>query len=116
MKINEIAKLIDCKRIIGDADAHLETEYHYAFSSDLMSDVLRLTSDDTLLITGLCNTQTLRTVEMAEIKLVVLGRGKKTDKEMEKLALENDICILESDYSLYRISGILYANNVLPIY
>lgn len=116
MKIEGILKLIDCKQVIGRTSDNEDIDFQYGFSSDLMSDVLRLTVENAVLITGLCNTQTIRTADMAEIKLIILGRGKVLDAEMEKLALDSEICVMSSDYSLFRISGELYKHGVLPIY
>jgi len=35
---------------------------------------------------------------------------------MTELAEENDICIIETEYSVFRVSGILYQNGIKPIY
>ena len=116
MQIDEIIERLDAKPVTGGLCKHRNEDFEYAFSSDLMSDVLRLSTDNTMLITGLCNVQTIRTVEMAEIKLIVLARGKKADENMIELAIENDVCILETDYSVYRVSGELFSGGVKPIY
>ena len=52
MKAKEIAELLN-GRIVGCQDNN--EELTNAFSSDLMSDVLRLGGECSLLITGLCN-------------------------------------------------------------
>ena len=114
MKISKLIEIVQGELICGEN--RLNHEIHTAFASDLMSDVLRLTAENTVLITGLCNVQTIRTAEMAEIKLIVLARGKHADKLMIELAEENDICILETDYSVFRVSGELYKNGIKPIY
>ncbi|MBO4581961.1 MAG: hypothetical protein J5701_06745 [Bacteroidales bacterium] len=113
MKIKEIADLLNGK-IIGDIN--YETESDNAFASDLMSDVLRLTTPCAMLITGLCNMQTIRTAEMADIKVIILARGKIADEEMIEQASVNDIIIIETGYSLFKVSGILYNYGVQPIY
>lgn len=87
-----------------------------AFGSDLMSDVLRLESENTLLITGLANTQTIRTTEMADVECVLIVRGKPVTDEMIELAKENDITLLRSSYSLFKVSGILYEAGIKPLY
>ncbi len=87
-----------------------------AFSSDLMSDVLRLGDECSLLITGLCNIQTIRTAEMSEIKTIILARGKTADAEMIEHAVDNDITIIETEYSIFKTSGILYQNGIKPMY
>lgn len=113
MKIKELAELLN-GTIIGNAD--YDTDYDHAFTSDLMSDVLRLNGRCDILITGLCNMQTIRTVEMAEINVIVLARGKKADEEMKEQAADNDIVIIETEYSLFKVSGILYAHGVQPMF
>lgn len=116
MQIDEIIERLEARPVTGELCKHRKEEFLYAFSSDLMSDVLRLSTDNTILITGLCNIQTIRTIEMAEIKLVILARGKKADENMIELARENDICILETDFSVFKVSGELYSGGILPIY
>ncbi len=116
MKINEILALSRGEIATG-CMCELENEnFAHAFSSDLMSDVLRITAENTILITGLCNLQTIRTAEMADIKLIILTRGKKCDGMMKAVAEENDICIIETSYSIFRVSGELYKAGLLPIY
>ncbi|MDR2836382.1 MAG: hypothetical protein LBV69_09390 [Bacteroidales bacterium] len=116
MKIFEISKIIEGKVKTKISVKVGNEEFKNAFSSDLMSDVLRITSENTILITGLCNVQTIRTAEMAEIKLIILARGKKVDETMIKLAEENEITIIETEYSIFRVSGELYKSGILPIY
>jgi predicted transcriptional regulator len=116
MQIEEIIEALEAKVATNGICKHKNEDFLYAFSSDLMSDVLRLSTDNTILITGLCNIQTIRTIEMAEIKLVILARGKIADKNMIELADENDICVIETDFSVFKVSGILYSKGILPIY
>lgn len=116
MLMTEIIKRIEARPVCGDACSLNTNEFEFAFASDLMSDVLRLMRDNTMLITGLCNVQTVRTAEMAEIKLIIIARGKKADAQMIKLAEESGICLLETDYSVYRVSGELYSYGIKPLY
>lgn len=116
MNVLEIAEIIDAIIVTNRVCSNRTEIFKHGFASDLMSDVLRLTAENTVLITGLCNVQTIRTAEMAEIKLIVLSRGKKADEIMIKLADENDICILETTQSVFKVCGELYKKGVLPIY
>lgn len=116
MKVSSIKELIEARLVNTGVCLERTETFKYAFASDLMSDVLRLKCDNTLLITGLCNIQTIRTVEMAEIKLIIIARGKKIDETMLSLAEENDICILETDFSVYKVCGLLYQSGILPVY
>jgi serine kinase of HPr protein (carbohydrate metabolism regulator) len=72
--------------------------------------------DQTVLITGLCNNQTMRTCEMADIRVILMGRDKQPDQDMIDLAVENDIVIIKSRYSIFKLSGILYGAGIQPLY
>ena len=114
MKIKELAKLVDGQITGAFADDNYEVEK--AFASDLMSDVLRFPMDETVLITGLCNNQTLRTAEMADLRVVILGRDKQPDEDMLELAVDADITLVKSKFSIFKISGILYNAGIKPLY
>lgn len=115
MKVEEIAKLAEGKIIVGEKFG--DREVGTAFASDLMSDVLTINTTKTmLLVTGLANIQTIRTCEMAEIKNVLFVRGKKITEEMKELAEENDIVLIETKFSSFRASGVLYTSGIMPIF
>ena len=114
MKVKEIAKLVDGEIVGAPVDETYEVKK--AFASDLMSDVLRFHRDDTVLITGLCNNQTMRTSEMADLRVVLIGRDKQPDEDMLELAEDADITIIKSKYSIFKLSGILYAAGIEPLY
>ena len=114
MKIRDIVNLVDGVLVGAPVDEFYEVER--AFASDLMSDVLRYNMDQTILITGLCNNQTLRTCEMADLRVVLMGRDKQPDDDMIELAVDNDITIIKSKYSIFKLSGILYGAGIKPLY
>ena len=114
MKIKEIAQLVDGQIVGAPVDETYEVEK--AFASDLMSDVLRFSMDETVLVTGLCNNQTMRTAEMADLRVVVLGRDKQPDEDMLELAVDADITLIKSKFSIFKISGILYNAGIKPLY
>lgn len=114
VKIKEIAELTEARVVAGDPEKEINIER--AFSSDLMSDVLTLDDHQIVLITGLANVQLIRTVEMADIPVVLLSRNKIANPEMISLAEENGIVLLETPYSMFRVSGILYENGLKPLY
>lgn len=114
MKIREVVALLNA-RVYGD-EQMLENEVEFAFSSDLMSDVLTVKTQNVLLLTGLANIQSLRTAEMSDVVNVIYVRGKKATDDMKELAEENGILLMECDYSMFRASGILYKAGIKPIY
>ena len=114
MKIEKIVRLLDAKILCGHH--RISDNISKAFSSDLMSDVLTLDTENILLLTGLANIQTIRTAEMAEIHHLVIVRNKKITQDIVDLAIELNMVIIESPFSMYKASGILYSNGLNPIY
>jgi predicted transcriptional regulator len=114
MEVGEIAKILEALVLTKEADLHREIEF--AFSSDLMSDVLTRDYEHTVLITGLANLQSIRTAEMSDIGLIIIARDKEVGPEMIRLAEESDIVLMRCRYSLFRISGILYGAGIKPIF
>ena len=114
MKIREVVALLNAK-VYGD-EQMLENEVEFAFSSDLMSDVLTVKTQNVLLLTGLANIQSLRTAEMSDVVNIIYVRGKKVTDDMKELAEENGILLMECDSSMFRASGILYKAGIKPIY
>ena len=114
MKLSEIIELTEARLVCGEH--RLNDEVERAFSSDLMSDVLTIDSEDILLVTGLSNTQAVRTAEMADIHFILLVRNKKASAEMTELARENGMVLMETPFSLFKTSGILYNAGLKPVY
>jgi len=114
MKLLDIANILNAEVICGKHK--LEREVMAVFASDLMSDVLTIDSEKLLLLTGLVNTQTIRTSEMSDIQNIVLVRNKKATPEMIAMAEENGIVILQCAYSMYKSCGLLYQNGLNPVY
>lgn len=113
MTITTINEII--KGNIASHNANSKT-YEFCFASDLMSDVLCIDSDKLILLTGLANMQAVRTAEMADIDCIILARGKAATKEMIALADESQITIIESKHSMFHIAGLLFQNEIKPLF
>jgi hypothetical protein len=114
MNINSIAVLTE-GTIVTSID-RINTPIKHAFASDLMSDVLTVDADNTVLITGLANVQTIRTAEMSDIDCIIIARNKKATNEMIVLANQSNIVIIETVFSVFRVAGLLYENGIKPLY
>lgn len=114
MNIRKIIELTGAECICGDPDTPLAIKY--GFAADLMSDVLMIDADQLLLITGLCNIQTIRTAEMSDLKCILFVRNKKATDDMVALAEQNGIVLLESPYSMFRAVGELAKAGIEPIF
>lgn len=114
MTIKQISELLEATIVCGED--RKEHKIEMAFASDLMSDVLTLSDNNVMLITGLSNMQALRTAEMAEIPAIIFARNKKISEEMKELAIENDIIVLECRFSVFKVSGMLFNNGISPVF
>lgn len=111
MKISDIAQLID-----GEILTHTpkdDIDIHGAFAGDLMSDVLASIQPESLLVTGLNNPQVIRTALIADVRLVILARGKIPSPETIDLANADELPIISSPLGVFEISGRLMANNII---
>ena len=114
MILKDIAKLLNAKVICGES--RLDEDYSSVFASDLMSDILTLEEYNPLIVTGLCTIQTIRTCEMGNLSVIIFVRKKKASPEIIELAEDNDMVLMECDYSMFKACGILYQNGLSPLY
>ncbi len=110
MKISTIAELLDAQVLCNEQD--LDKHVYSACGSDMMSDVLAYVKDQAVLLTGLVNTQVIRTAQMMDMVCIVFVRSKKPTPEMTELARENGLVILTTDKRMYEACGKLYANGL----
>lgn len=106
MTIGDIKNCLDASVLC--CEELLNKEVHTACGSDMMSDVLAFVKDQSVLITGLCNPQTVRTAEMMDIICLCFVRGKEPDEAVIKLAEERDIVILATEKRMFEACGVLY--------
>ncbi len=114
MTIREIAETLNAKVLCGHD--RLEEDHKFAFASDLMSDILTLGDNCPIIVTGLCNMQTIRTCEMGNLDIIVIVRKKKATDEMIETAKDNSMVIMECDYSMFKACGLLYQAGMKPIF
>ena len=111
MKINDIVGLLDAEVFSGDEN--LDLEIFSACGSDMMSDVLAFVKEQAILLTGLVNSQVIRTCHMMDIRCVVFVRGKKPTNEIIELANENNMVVLGTKQRMYTACGKLYVSGLL---
>ncbi len=114
MTLEKIKTLLDADILCGEA--LLDRDVAYAFSSDLMSDVLAYANEHSVLITGLCNPQVMRTADMLDIECIIFVRAKRPDENMVQLAKEKDIVVLCTRHGMFTTCGILSSNGILGGY
>ncbi len=114
MTLKEIAELLEAKVLCGQD--RLNEEHDMAFASDLMSDVLTLGDYNPVILTGLCNMQTIRTCEMGNLDIIILVRKKKATEEMIEEAEDEGMVVMECDFSMFKACGLLFSHGMQPIF
>lgn len=113
MTLREIVEKLNATVHLGEN--RLDEKVSKAFASDLMSEVLTL-KETPILITGLCNMQTIRTCDMANLDVVIFVRNKKPTEDMVELAEDNDMVLITTSFSMFRTCGTLFQEGLLPMY
>ena len=111
MTLDEVKEILKAEVIIGANN--LQMEVKMGCGCDLMSDVLAFTKSESLLLTGLTNTQVIRTAEMADIKAICFVRGKKPDEETIRLAESRGLPLLMTQLPMFESCGQLYKNGLI---
>ena len=107
MTIREIVDLLEADCLAG-AEL-MDREVNTACGSDMMSDVLAFTKNNSVLITGLCNPQVIRTAEMLDTPCVIFVRNKRPTDSMLEMADERDMVVLTTQHRMFSTCGILFA-------
>ena len=92
MTVREVRDILGARVLVGED--HLDREVRSACGSDMMSDVLAFSKDHSILLTGLCNAQVIRTAEMLDIVCLIFVRGKKPDEAMLQMAEERGLIVM----------------------
>jgi predicted transcriptional regulator len=111
LKLRDVKIILDAEVIVGEENLDLEVKT--AFGADLMSDVLAFAKAGSLLLTGLTNSQVIRTANILDIAAIILVRGKKPSTETINLAKELKIPLLTTKYILFETAGRLYAKGIV---
>jgi len=106
MTLEQVAEILECTVLSGNDQ--LQTEVKIGCSSDLMSDVLAFSKPGCLLLTGLSNSQSVLTADVADVKAIVYVRGKRPDERTLKLAQTKKIPILATRNVMFEACGKLY--------
>ena len=109
MTIADVKSILGAELRCGNS---LDVEVHNACGSDMMSDVLAFVKDQSILLSGLVNTQVVRTAEMMDMVCIVFVRGKEPTPEMIALAEERGIVLMTTPLRMFTACGLLYQNGL----
>ncbi len=110
MKLSDLVKILDAQIVYGSE--FLDREVFSACGSDMMSDVLAFVKGQAVLLTGLVNSQVVRTAEMVDMKCIVFVRGKVPDEGIIELAKSSEIVLLRTGLEMFTSCGLLYSNGL----
>ncbi|MBN1364688.1 MAG: hypothetical protein JW976_07785 [Syntrophaceae bacterium] len=111
MKLREVKEVLDANVIVGEEK--LDMDVYTAFGADLMSDVMAFAKAGSLLLTGLTNSQVVKTAASRNIAAIIIVRGKEPSTEAIEMAREFKIPILATKYILFETAGILYSKGIV---
>lgn len=110
MTVNDIKNILECELVTGEE--YLDREVHTACGSDMMSDVLAYVKDQSILLTGLVNSQVIRTADMMDMVCIIFVRGKKPDGDMIDLANARGIALMSTSHRMFTACGLLWENGL----
>ena len=110
MTIKEMQDALNARLLFGEE--FLDQDVQFIFSADMMSDVLAFCGKCSVLLTGLCNPQVVRTAEMLDIVCIIFVRGKMPDENILSLARNKKIVLLTTKHFMFTACGILYEHGL----
>jgi predicted transcriptional regulator len=113
LKLSRIKELLECEELSSSHSGDVEIEN--VMPSDMMSDVLAFAQPEALLITGLVNSQSVRTADFADAILIIYIRGRKPDEQTIELAKDLNISVMATDLGMFEACGILYEGGLKGI-
>ncbi|NLD19817.1 MAG: 4Fe-4S dicluster domain-containing protein [Clostridiales bacterium] len=108
LELKEVVRLINGK-LLYETEEIMNREYSYAVASDLMSNVMLETADDSILITSLVNPQVIRASEMMNITCIIITCGKTVTDMMMELAKNRNIALVETEDTTFTVCGKLHS-------
>ena len=113
MRLEEIRELLGAEWTWEfDNGGFRDREVLSCQASDLISDILSLRGPDSLLLTGLTNTQVIRTAEILDFVAICFVRGKVPQAETIQLAKESGIPLLATPLLMFEACGLLYGKGL----
>ncbi|HEY3298969.1 MAG TPA: DRTGG domain-containing protein, partial [Armatimonadota bacterium] len=103
LTIAEISDVLDARVLC--CEEKLQNAIHVVCGCDLISDMLAFTRPGSLLLTGLTNSQVIRTAEILDLTAIIFVRGKTPDSQTIAMARDAGIPLLTSPFPLYESCG-----------
>ncbi len=102
MRLEEIVEAIDVEVLVGE-EWLPKREITTVSACDLMSDVLAFAKPGILLVTGLTNSQVVRTAAIAQLPGVIIVRGKRPGADTIELARKMQVPLLSTSMHMFEL-------------
>lgn len=106
MQLKTLRDLLEAKVLCGED--RLEEEFSTIFASDMMSDVLACPDEIECMLTGLMNSQVIRTADMMDIGIIVFVRDKMPALDVVEMACQRDMVVMVTPCRMFTACGRLY--------
>ena len=106
MNLSQIIGLLECEPLTNEGFDDIEISK--ALASDMMSDVLAFAQPGALLVTGLTNSQSVRTADIADAAGIVYIRSKRPDEQTMDLAEDIGIPLFSTAKGMFEVCAILH--------
>lgn len=94
MNVSTLINELNAKLVTNEET--LENEYSGVYVGDLLSNVMANVQEDNLLITIMCNLNTIAVASLRDVPIIVFCENKKATDEMINKANDLNIAILET--------------------
>ncbi len=94
--VNELLEVLNGKLVTNENTQ--DNEYDGVYVGDLLSNVMANVQEDNLLITIMCNLNTIAVASLRDVPIIVFCENKKATDEMILKANELGIAIIETNY------------------
>ena len=111
MRIKDVVQLVEAEYLnLGEK---AEEKISTGCAADLLSDVLAMGGEASLLITGEAAPQVVRVADVLSIKVILYVRGKRPQKEeIINWATKRGIVLLTTDIPTFEVCGRLYSKGL----
>ena len=107
MKLREIVEKLQLQVLMGQE--RLDTEVTGGYTSDLLSDVMANSKAKNLWITLQTHENIVAVAKLKDLAGIILINNRKPDEETLKRAKDENVTLLASGETAFRIAGKLYA-------
>ena len=110
MKLQDVQQVLQAE-LVSNVD-YGDREVSSCHACDLISDMLTCCVPGSLLLTGLTNSQVIRTAEILDLAAICFVRGKKPETETITLAEEKGTPLFVTRLLMYESCGRLYSKGL----